>query len=133
MLVSVSASLIFAFRQDLAPGARCRAGCCGFSGPFPPPLLISRSYVFNFRKEYGSMAILSTEMLPALQPRSLGLLWHRLRHVLVEDHVDPVLFPAELEVEVVLVCHAGHRLQLPHIPKPEENPVPLSKIVEEAG
>src|SRR6266702_2141279 len=102
MLVSASASLIFSFRQDLAPGARFRAGCCGFSGPFPPPRLISRSYLFNFRKEYGSMAVLSTEMLPALQPRSVALLWHRPSHVIVEKHVATLVLPAELEVSVVL-------------------------------
>ncbi|BCO11156.1 hypothetical protein GEOBRER4_n0339 [Citrifermentans bremense] len=32
------AFLIFAFRQDLAPVAHFWAGCCGFAGPFPPPL-----------------------------------------------------------------------------------------------
>jgi len=39
-----SAPLIFAFRQELAPDA-ILAGCCGFAGPFPPPLSISRFYL----------------------------------------------------------------------------------------
>jgi hypothetical protein len=41
-----SAPLIFAFRQDLAPDA-ILAGCCGFTGPFPPPLSISRFIVYE--------------------------------------------------------------------------------------
>jgi hypothetical protein len=44
-----SAPLIFAFRQELAPDAPL-AGCCGFAGPFPPPLSISRFYAARIRK-----------------------------------------------------------------------------------
>src|SRR5690242_2256379 len=50
--------------------------------------------------------------------------------ITIEDHVDPVSIPAELKVEVVIIGHPGHRFQLSHIPKPEENPVSLAEIVE---
>jgi len=48
-LIGHSTPLIFAFRQELAPDA-IMAGCCGFTGPFPPPLSISRFYVVENTK-----------------------------------------------------------------------------------
>jgi hypothetical protein len=57
------------------------------------------------------LTCLSTEGFHHSQPPAVQLRVNRngTLLILVEDHVDPVLVPAKLEAEVVLIGHQGHR------------------------
>jgi hypothetical protein len=92
-----STPLIFAFRQELAPDAPM-AGCCGFTGPFPPPLSISRFYGFKNTKEHTRCQSNMPVKLPVQKVvRSSNYLENRSGICYKQDGNNPAIYAVCLE------------------------------------